>query len=58
MTPEELLASRMKIATDLHTQIASLRTEVQGLREQMNSFAVQLSDTLNAIRLRQEDRAA
>jgi peptidoglycan hydrolase CwlO-like protein len=46
MTPEELLASRMKIATDLHAQIASLRTEVQGLRNEMASFG----ESLNALR--------
>jgi peptidoglycan hydrolase CwlO-like protein len=61
MTPEELLASRMKIATDLHTQIGSLRSEVQGLRNEMASFGESLNarrgeirSTLNHIR----DRAA
>jgi peptidoglycan hydrolase CwlO-like protein len=65
MTPEELLASRMKIATDLHAQIASLRTEVTALRHEMTSFGESLnalrgeiSATLNDIRLRQEERAA
>jgi hypothetical protein len=57
MTPEELLASRMKIATDLHAQIASLRAEVQGLRHQMDSFAVEqkLFGESLGVRLRQKE---
>jgi hypothetical protein len=60
MTPEELLASRMKIATDLHAQIASLRAEVQGLRHQMDSFAVEqkrVGESLG-VRLRQKEPQA
>jgi hypothetical protein len=68
MTPEELLASRMKIATSLQAEMAKLRTEVTGLHNEMTSFAVEqrrfgnsldalqqeVRATLNHIRLRQE----
>jgi hypothetical protein len=41
VTLEEQLKSRIKIATNLQAEIASLCTEVQGLRHQMDSFAVE-----------------
>jgi hypothetical protein len=69
---EQQLKDRLKIATNLQAEIASLRAEVTGLHNDMTSFAVaqrlfgdslnalqqEVRATLNDIRLRQEERAA
>jgi len=62
---EQQLKDRLRIATSLQAEMANLRAEVQGLRHEMTSFGESLNAlrgeigaTLNAIRLRQEERAA
>jgi peptidoglycan hydrolase CwlO-like protein len=72
MTLEQQLKDRLKIATNLQAEIASLRAEVMALHNEMTSFAIaqrlfgdslnalqqEVRATLNDIRLRQEERAA
>jgi hypothetical protein len=52
VTLEEQLKSRIRIATDLHAEIASLRAEVTGLHNEMIGFAVEqklFGESLNAL---------
>jgi hypothetical protein len=54
---EQQLKDRLKVATNLQAEIASLRAEVQGLRHQMDSFAVEqkLFGESLGVRLRQKE---